>query len=67
MEELLFIVERRADGGYTARAIGASIFTEADDFEELRVMILDATRCHYEDGELPSRISIRTVLFNQES
>ena len=67
MEELTFIAERCADGGYTARAVEGGVFTEADDFEELRAMILDAARCHYEDGELPSRISIHTVLFNQES
>jgi hypothetical protein len=67
VEELTFIVERCADGGYTARAVRADIFTEADDFEELRAMILDAALCHYEDGELPRRISIHTVLFNQES
>ena len=67
MEELMFIAERCADGGYTACAAEAGIFTEADDFEELRAMILDATRCHYEDGEFPRRISIHTVLFNQES
>lgn len=67
MEELTFIAERCADGGYTARAVGIDIFTEADDFEELRAMILDAARCHYEDGEFPRRISIHTALFEQEN
>ena len=67
MEELTFIAERCVDGGYIARAVGESIFTEADDFEELRSMILDAARCHYEDAEFPRRITIHTVLFNQES
>ena len=67
MEELTFIAERCLDGGYTARAVGAGIFTEADGFEELRTMILDAARCHFEDGEFPRRLSIHTVLFNQES
>jgi predicted RNase H-like HicB family nuclease len=67
LEELTFIAERCADGGYTARAVGADIFTEGDDFEELRAMILDAARCHYEDEEFPRKISIHTALFTQES
>ena len=28
--EILFTVEEAPEGGYTARAVGASIFTEAD-------------------------------------
>src|SRR5690348_4873996 len=33
MTEILFIVEEAPEGGYTARAVGASMFTEADDLE----------------------------------
>ena len=36
MTEILFIVEEAVEGGYTARAVGASIFTEADDLDQLR-------------------------------
>lgn len=67
MDELTFIAERETDGGYTARALEASIFTEADDFEGLRAMILDAARCHFEEDNFTQRISIHTVLFEQES
>ena len=34
--ELIFIVEEAAGEGYFARAIGVSIFTEADDWQELQ-------------------------------
>jgi hypothetical protein len=47
MTEILFIVEEAAEGGYTARAVGSSIFTEADDLDQLREAIRDAVRCHF--------------------
>jgi hypothetical protein len=67
VNKLTFVAEREPNGGYTARALEASIFTEADDFESLRAMILDAARCHFEEDNYPRRISIHTVLFEQES
>ena len=67
MDQLTFIAEREPDGGYIARALGESIFTEADDLESLRGMILDAARCHFDEDCFPRRISIHTVLFEQES
>jgi len=51
MTEILFLVEDSPEGGYTARALGESIFSEADDLESLREMVKDAVNCHYEDIE----------------
>jgi hypothetical protein len=31
MNEIIFVVEKASEGGYTARALGESIFTEADN------------------------------------
>ena len=31
MDELIFVVENGPEGGYTARALGESIFTDAED------------------------------------
>ncbi len=53
MEELIFLVEEAPEGGYTARALGASIFTEADDVSGLREMVRDAVRCHFDEGQGP--------------
>ncbi|MFO7898539.1 MAG: 2-oxoisovalerate dehydrogenase E1 subunit beta [Planctomycetota bacterium] len=47
--EIVFLVEEDPDGGYTARAIGQSIFTQADNTDELRRMVRDAVACHYPD------------------
>jgi hypothetical protein len=49
--DLIFLVEEAPEGGYTARAIGESIFTQADDFAALEENVRDAVRCHFEDGE----------------
>jgi hypothetical protein len=42
-------MQESPEGGYQARALGFSIFTEADTLEELKT-IRDAVSCHFEDG-----------------
>ena len=61
MDEMIFMVENAPEGGYTARALGASIFTEADDLEALRTQVRDAVRCHFEEGEGPKVIRLHFV------
>jgi hypothetical protein len=58
MNELIFIAEEAPEGGFTARALGASIFTEADDWNELQAHIRDAVRCHFDEGQGPKRIRL---------
>jgi hypothetical protein len=53
MNELIFLVEEAPEGGYTARALGESIFTEADDVATLEENVRDAVRCHFDEGNLP--------------
>lgn len=59
MNELIVMVEESPEGGYIARALGASIFTEADTLYELRDQVRDAVRCHYEEGQAPKIIEYR--------
>jgi hypothetical protein len=61
MDELVFLVEVAPEGGFTARALGAAIFTEADDRETLKRSILDAVNCHYEPDERPSLVRLHFV------
>ena len=56
MTEILFLVEESPEGGYTARAVGQSIFTEADTLAALRANVRDAVACHFEDGQAPRMI-----------
>jgi len=51
MNEIVFLVEEDSEGGYTARALGESIFTQADDLSALRESIRDAVQCHFPDLE----------------
>ena len=50
MNELIFLVADAPEGGFTARAIGHSIFTEAETMEELRQNVRDAVHCHFEEA-----------------
>lgn len=61
MDELIFVVENAPERGYTARALGESIFTEADDLPALREQVKDAVRCHFGSGEGPKVIRLHFV------
>ncbi|HVA80666.1 MAG TPA: hypothetical protein VNF29_07060 [Candidatus Binataceae bacterium] len=50
--EIIFTIEESPEGGYEARALGHPVFTEADTLDELKHMIRDAVRCHFDE---PSR------------
>jgi len=60
MDEITFEVEETEEG-FVARAIGRAIFTQADSLEELRKMIIDAVRCHFDEEEMPRVIRLRIV------
>ena len=49
MTEIFFLGEEALAGGYTARAIGESIFTEAESLDELKLNIHEAMLCHFEE------------------
>lgn len=59
--EIIFSVEESAEGGYEARALGHSIFTQAETIDELKTMVRDAVRCHFDEGARPSVIRLDTV------
>ena len=61
MSEIIFLVENGVEGGLTARALGESIFTEADDLESLREQIRDAVDCHFEAEDKPKVIRLHFV------
>jgi hypothetical protein len=61
MSEIIFLVEADPEGGYTAQALGHSIFTEADTWDELKMAVQDAVRCHFEEHEMPAMVRLHTV------
>ena len=61
MNEIFFVVEEEPEGGYSARALGESIFTEADTVEELYENVRESVRCHFEENSVPKAISLHFV------
>jgi len=62
MDEIIFVVEEAAEGGYSARALGVPIFTEADDLESLQTELRDSVLCHCDDeGTRPRVIGLHIV------
>ena len=58
---MIFVVEDAPEGGFTARALGESIFTEADDMESLHKQVRDAVRCHFDEGKAPKVVRLHFV------
>ena len=61
MNEVFFLIEEALEGGYIAKAIGESIFTEAETMDELKANIREAVHCHFDDDKLPKIIRLRLV------
>lgn len=59
--ELIFIIEESPDGGWTAKALGHSIFTEADSEDELKANIKEAVTCHFENENAPKILRLHYV------
>ena len=59
--EIILVVEEALEGGFTARALGASIFTEAETLAELRTKVRDAVGCHFDEATGPAVIRLHFV------
>jgi len=59
--EIIFSVQESAEGGYEARALGHDIFTQADTMAQLREMVRDAVRCHFNGDSAPAVIRLHIV------
>jgi hypothetical protein len=61
MNEIIFLVTDAPEGGFTARALGQSIFTEAETLDDLRRNVRDAVACHFDDDKMPGIIRLHFV------
>jgi hypothetical protein len=59
--EILFVVEDDPEGGLVARAVGASIITQAETMDGLKEAVRDAVACHFEEAERPKLIRLHYV------
>jgi len=60
-KEIIFVVEESPEGGYQARALGHSIFTQGETIEELRAALRDAVACHFDPENKPRVIRLHMV------
>jgi hypothetical protein len=51
MEEIIFMVEESPEGGYIAKGLGVSIYTQASTIPALKEAVIDAVRCHFDDDK----------------
>jgi len=61
MSEIIFVVEDSDEGGYTAQALGYSIYTEGETLEELKENIRDAVKCHFDEQQRPRIVRLHMV------
>ncbi|MBI5859055.1 MAG: 2-oxoisovalerate dehydrogenase [Sphingobacteriales bacterium] len=61
MKEVFFVVEESVEGGFVAKALGESIFTEAETMDELRVNVKEAVECHFDKDEMPKIIRLHMI------
>lgn len=61
INEIIFIIEESIDGGYEARAVGHSVFTEGETYEEVKENIKEAVKCHFEECNMPRIIRLHLV------
>jgi hypothetical protein len=61
MNEIVFDIAQESDGGFTAEALGENIFTQADNWDELRANVREAVLAFYFDSAPPASIRLRLV------
>jgi hypothetical protein len=61
VSEIIFLVEEAGEGGYTARAVSESIFTEGDTLDDLRRNVREAVECHFDENKAPKIIRLHIV------
>ena len=59
--EIMFEVTEAVEGGFDARALGYSIFTQGEDWDDLKTMVRDAVLCHFGDEGDPKVVRLHFV------
>lgn len=51
-------MEEADQGGYQARALGESIYTQGDSMDELRKNVKEAVIAHFDEGKHPKVVRL---------
>ncbi len=62
MNEIIFLIEEAVEGGYNARALGESIFTQDETLEEIKLNIEEAVDCYFDEGKKPKLLRFHVVI-----
>lgn len=57
----MFEVRDTEEGGFWARALGESIFTQAETWDELKTNLLEAINVHFDAPDLPRILQLHYV------
>ncbi|PKQ27814.1 MAG: 2-oxoisovalerate dehydrogenase [Candidatus Anoxymicrobium japonicum] len=60
-KEIVFLIEESPEGGFEARALGLSIFTDGETLEEIKENVREAVRCHFEENEQPQVVRLHYI------
>lgn len=58
MTEIIFIVDESPEGGFEARALEYSIFTDGADIDQLKANVKEAVTTHFEAADMPKVIRL---------
>jgi len=61
IKEIVFVVEEDPEQGYSAKALGYSIFTEGDNLTELKGNIKEAIKCHFDKDDMPLYVRLHII------
>ena len=61
MTEIIFLIEESPEGGFIATALGESIFTDGENYEEIKRNIKDEVDCHFDEDKKPKLIRLHIV------
>lgn len=61
LNEIIFLVEEAAEGGWNARALGESIFAQGEDKQSLHANVREAVHAHFDAGKAPAVIRLHYV------
>ncbi len=59
--EIIFEATEAVEGGYDARALGYSIYTQGENWDDLKEMARDAVLCHFDEDGAPRVIRLHLV------
>lgn len=53
VKEVVFTVVESLDGGYEAKSVEHSIYTQCDELKDLAPTLREAVKCHFGEDEPP--------------